>query len=129
MNTKDGIVHRRVTIGFVVQTYRTIPEGEEDGFTFCEDQVFVAGEESWEDESGDAIEDIKLSKDEECPCLMVQPKTIPEQKDAEFEQWFTEYKSGDGVQRHYRSVIENNPDYDLNFKQWCRTYYDECVDI
>ena len=55
---------------------------------------------------------------------MEQPKT-----ETTFKDWYEDNKHNDSLQQIYRCVIENNPDYELCFKDWCKKYYRECVDI
>lgn len=166
--TKDGIIQKKVIVGFVIQNYRTLP----NGIMFCESQDFIGDETTWEDEFGDEIYDVPVDAAIECPMLMVQPKPIPLNPvkdayengecpdcgedipddvvngqgcercehvfclprpcgylDAEFEEWFKIDCRKDGLLRTFRGVLEKNPHYDLTYKQWCRKYYDNCVDI
>ena len=74
--TKDGITVVKTTIGFVTQTFRILPADDvnEVGKMFCESQEFIASDEStWEDEFGDAIEDIDTD-DASHPLEMAQPE-------------------------------------------------------
>ena len=49
--------------------------------------------------------------------------------DTAFDIWYQENKHNDSIQRIYRGIIEQNPDYPLMFTDWCKTkYYPECVD-
>lgn len=48
---------------------------------------------------------------------------------SDFEQWFKNNKNSDGLQRHYKDVLEQNPNYELCFKDWAKKYYKNCVDV
>jgi len=59
---------KKITIGYVVQDYKTYP----NGIHICVNQEFIAGEVSYEtSEHGDSIE-IDTSKEVYCPFEMVQ---------------------------------------------------------
>ena len=55
---------------------------------------------------------------------MVQPNI-----EEAFEDWYAENKHSDSLQRLFHELIKNNPDYELCFKDWCKKYYKECVDV
>jgi hypothetical protein len=64
----------KVTIGFVIQNYKTLPNGTH----VCIGQEFVAGEESYEStEYGDKLDDVDTSKEVDCSFNMVQPMHMP----------------------------------------------------
>ncbi len=53
-----------------------------------------------------------------------------EKVNKKFQCWYQDNKHNDSVQRIYRGIIEENPDYSLTFMNWCKKkYYPECVDI
>ena len=71
-NTEDGIIVKKVVMGFVVKTYRMLPEPI--GTITCESQEFIAsGDVTWKDEFGDEIEEIFGDQVKDCHMLMVQP--------------------------------------------------------
>ena len=64
--------HKKITVGFVVQTYTTLPNGT----MICTDQEFIAGDQvDYENKDGDAIT-IDTTKEEYCPFEMKRPKQI-----------------------------------------------------
>lgn len=64
---------KKVTIGYVVQDYKTLPNGT----YICVSQKFIAGEVSYEtSEYGDRI-GIDTSKEVYCPFEMTQPMHVP----------------------------------------------------
>ena len=111
--------YKKITIGFVIQEF-----SQQDDKFICIEQSFEAGEQvDRENKDGDPV-DIDIEQEVYQAFDMKQPN--PE---TAFEKWYEEYKQNDGVQRHFRSVVELNPDYPLCFKDWCKKYYTECVDI
>ena len=111
--------YRKITVGFVSQKYIR----QDDKFV-CIEQDFIAGDQvDREDENGDTVE-IDVSEEVYQPFDMNHPKP-----NSDFEKWYENSKDNDGVQRHFRSVVEINPNYPLCFKEWAKTYYKECVDI
>ena len=90
----------------------------------CIEQDFVAGDQvDREDENGDPVEiDISEEVYQEFDMEEVKANTA-------FENWFKNSKDTDALQRHYKNVLEQNPNYPLCFKEWAKTYYKECVDI
>lgn len=70
--------HQKVTIGYVTQTYITLPNGT----LVCKDQEFIAGDPvDYVDMDGEPIE-VDVTKEVYCPLDMKQPKQIPDDKDA-----------------------------------------------
>jgi len=66
--------HNKITTGFVVQTYTTLP----DGTMVCTGQGFIAGDPvDYEDTDGNPIE-VDTSKEVYCPFEMKEPKQIPD---------------------------------------------------
>ena len=60
--------HKKITVGFVVQTYST-----KDGTHVCTGQEFVAGDQvDYEDENGEPIE-VDVTKENYQPFNMEQP--------------------------------------------------------
>lgn len=111
--------YSKTTVGFVTQQYML----NKDGKYICIEQFFTAGDEvSRENQDGDPV-DIDTSKEEYHPFDMEQPESDT------FEDWYQDNKNNDSIQRIYRGVIEDNPDYPLTFQEWAKKFYDECVDI
>ena len=111
--------YQKVTIGFVVQHYKLNKEGK----YACSWQSFEAGEQvTREDDNGELLK-IDTSKEVEQVMDMEQPDSQT------FDEWYQDNKKNDSVQRYYRGVVENDPDYPFCFKDWCRKYYKECVDM
>jgi predicted RNA-binding Zn-ribbon protein involved in translation (DUF1610 family) len=70
--------HNKITYGYVVQRYITLP----DGTMICQDQEFIAGDPvEYENMDSGAIE-VDVDKEVYCPFEMKQPKQIPDEKDA-----------------------------------------------
>jgi predicted RNA-binding Zn-ribbon protein involved in translation (DUF1610 family) len=66
--------HKKITNGFVVQTYMTLP----DGTLVCVDQEFIAGDPvDYENMEGDPVE-VDVDKEVYCPFEMKRPKQIPD---------------------------------------------------
>ena len=111
--------YRKITIGFVTQIFT-----HQDNKFVCIEQFFSAGDQvDREDNNGNPVE-IKIEQEVYQPFDMKQPKV-----ETTFEKWYEESKHNDRVQSYYRGVIEQNPDYPLCFKNWCKKYFQECVDI
>ena len=111
--------YNKITTGFANQSF----EQQDDKF-ICVEQSFTASDEvSRENEYGEPV-GIDVKQEVYEPFEMKEPKI-----ETAFEKWFKKNKNNDGVQRHYRGVIEQNPDYELCFKDWCKKYFKECVDI
>ena len=111
--------YKKITVGFVIQEFI-----QQDDKFVCIEQSFEDGDEvDREDEYGDSV-DIDIEQEVYQAFDMKQPNPI-----SGFEKWYEEYKQNDGVQRHFRSVVELNPDCPLCFKDWCKQYYKECVDV
>jgi predicted RNA-binding Zn-ribbon protein involved in translation (DUF1610 family) len=74
-------VHKKITVGFVIQDYITLPNGT----LVCQNQEFIAGDQvDYENEMGEKIE-VDVSKEVYCPFEMKAPKQIPtEDKEAKF---------------------------------------------
>lgn len=66
MSDKKPTVTKKITIGFVIQTYWD---------NKCVDQEFVAGEVSYEDANGEPV-DGPIENEEYCPFQMRQPEEI-----------------------------------------------------
>lgn len=111
--------YNKITTGFVTQEFT-----QQDGKYICVEQSFTAGDQSdREDDNGEPVEiDIKQEVYEPFDMKQPNPETA-------FEKWFKKNKNNDEVQKYYRKVIEQNPDYELCFKDWCKKYFQECVDI
>lgn len=45
----------------------------------------------------------------------------------DFDEWFIQNKHNDSVQRLYKGIIEQNPDYTLTFREWAKTFYEKNV--
>jgi predicted RNA-binding Zn-ribbon protein involved in translation (DUF1610 family) len=72
--------HAKITDGYVIQTYITLPNGT----LVCQGQEFIAGEVHYEDDEGQFVE-VDVSKEVYCPFEMKDPKQIPsEDKEAKF---------------------------------------------
>ena len=71
--------HKKITNGFVIQTYITLPNGT----LVCQEQEFIAGDVDYENEQGETIS-IDTSKEQYCHFIMVQPKPIPQIKSLKF---------------------------------------------
>lgn len=70
--------HNKITTGFVVQTYITLPNGT----MVCQHQRFIAGDPvEYEDLDKNPIE-VDTDKEVYCPFEMKRPKQIPDEKDA-----------------------------------------------
>lgn len=70
--------HNKITTGFVIQTYYTLPNGT----LVCVDQEFIAGDPvDYENMEGEPVE-VNVDKEVYCPMDMKQPKQIPDPKDA-----------------------------------------------
>ena len=111
--------YRKITVGFVIQEF-----AQQDDKFVCIKQTFIAGDQvSREDEDGYPVQ-IDVSEEVYQELNMEQPNS-----NSAFEKWYENSKDTDGLQRHYKNVIEQNPDYKLCFKEWAKTYYKECVDV
>lgn len=111
--------YSKITVGFVTQQYMLNREGK----YICIEQFYTAGDGvSREDQDGDPVQ-IDINKEVYQTLDMEQPK------ETSFEQWYQENKHNDSVQSLYKGVVENDPDYSLCFKEWCKQYYSECVDV
>jgi len=74
--------HNKITVGFVIQNYITLPNGS----MICQNQDFVAGDQvDYEDNEGNPVE-IDTTKEVYCPFEMKAPKQIP---DPDIEAKFT----------------------------------------
>lgn len=110
--------YSKTTVGFVTQQYIL-----KDNEYICIEQHFVAGDQvDRESPDGDVV---NIDTDME----VYQSFDMEQPKDTAFEDWYQENKNNDSIQRLYRGVIEDNPDYPLTFMNWCKKFYDECVDI
>lgn len=70
-------LHKKITTGFVVQTYLTLPNGS----IICQDQEFIAGDPvDYENLDGEHTT-VNPNNEVYCPFEMKQPKRIPD-KDA-----------------------------------------------
>ncbi len=69
--------HNKITNGFVIQTFMTLPNGN----LVCVDQEFKAGDVDYENMDGEAIT-VDTDKEVYCPFEMKQPKQIPDPEDA-----------------------------------------------
>jgi predicted RNA-binding Zn-ribbon protein involved in translation (DUF1610 family) len=70
--------HNKITTGFVIQVYATLPNGS----LVCIGQTFHAGDPvEYEDFDGTPVE-VDVTKEVYCPLDMKQPKQIPDEKDA-----------------------------------------------
>lgn len=69
-------MHKKITTGFVIQTFVTLPNGTH----VCTGQEFVAGDQvDYEDEVGETlIADMDIDTDKEvyCPYPMIQPTNV-----------------------------------------------------
>lgn len=111
--------YKKITVGFVTQEFT-----QQDDKFVCVEQSFTAGDQTdREDDNGNPVH-IDDSEEVYEPFDMKQPKG-----ETTFEEWYEENKHTDGLQRQYRGVVEQNPDYELCFKDWCKKYYKSCVDI
>ena len=111
--------YSKTTVGFVTQQYMMNREGK----YICIEQSFTAGDQvDRENQDGDPVQ-IDTSKEVYQPMDMEQPESDT------FEDWYQDNKNNDSIQRIYRGVIEDNPDYPLAFKEWAKKFYDECIDI
>ena len=69
-------MHKKITTGFVIQDYKTLPNGT----LVCVKQDFIAGDQvDYEDKMGEPVE-IDTSKEVYCPFEMKAPKQIPDEK-------------------------------------------------
>lgn len=65
---------KKITIGYVIQNYKTMP----DGTHICKGQEFVAGEVTYEStEYGDSLDEVDTTKEVYCPFDMTQPMHVP----------------------------------------------------
>ena len=65
---------RKITIGYVIQDYETLPNGTH----VCTEQEFIAGEVSYENPTyGDDIDTVDTDKEVYCNFNMEQPKHLP----------------------------------------------------
>jgi len=69
--------HLKITDGFTVQTYITLPNGT----MVCKAQEFHAGDVNYEDGEGREIT-VNTDKEVYCPMEMKQPKQIPDEDNA-----------------------------------------------
>jgi hypothetical protein len=111
--------YKKITVGFVIQEFT-----KQDNKFVCIEQSFIAGDQvDRENDDGDSVE-IDIMQ-EVCQAFdMKQPNP-----NSEFEKWYEEYKDKDGLQRHYKDVLEQNSDYKLSFKEWAKIYFKHCVDV
>ena len=74
LNLPKMKTHKKITTGFVIQDYITLPNGT----LVCQNQSFVAGEQvDYENEVGEPIE-VDTTKEVYCPFGMESPKQIPD---------------------------------------------------
>ena len=69
--------HLKITNGYVVQEYITLPNGT----MVCQQQSFIAGEAEYSDMADQILvpgDDIDVDKEVYCPFNMQQPKQIPD---------------------------------------------------
>jgi DNA-directed RNA polymerase subunit RPC12/RpoP len=74
-NMKKTLTHfNKITVGYVIQNYVTLPNGT----TVCQGQEFKAGEVTYENDMGNEVLCmIDTSKEVYCPFEMVHPKEVP----------------------------------------------------
>ena len=119
VDTTQIQAYQKVTIGFVVQNYMMNKQGK----YICIEQSFEAGEQvTREDNNGDHLE-IDTTKEVYQPMEMLQPR------ESDFEQWYAKNKNNDNLIYDFKDTIMKNPDYPLCFRDWCRLYYKEHVEI
>jgi len=73
--------YKKITVGFVVQTYITLPNGT----SVCQNQEFIAGDQvdyTNLDGAPVGVGEIDVTKEVYCPFEMKAPKQIPDEKDA-----------------------------------------------
>lgn len=121
----------KVTAGFVVQQYKTLPNGTQ----VCIGQGFVAGSVQYDSqEYGDILDADDFGDEVDCPFLMVQPKPIPTAETdvpEGFENWYQTILDSPealkNIERIYQNVLDNNTGYPLDLKTWAVKYYKHCT--
>ena len=117
--TKEIQAYSKTTVGFVTQQYILNKEGN----YVCIEQFFTAGDiVERNNDDGDIVQ-IDTTKEVYQEFDMEQPKT-----ETTFEEWYEENKHNTSVQRHFRGVVDEDPDYPLCFKDWCKKYFYSCID-
>ena len=66
---------------------------------------------------------IDISKEVSQVMDMEQPK------ESDFEQWYEKNKHNENLLYDFKDVVMKNPDYPLCFKEWCKLYFKEHVDV
>ena len=69
--------HNKITVGFVIQKYVTLPNGT----LVCVDQELKAGDSYYEDMEGNTLivgDDIDVDKEVYCPMDLKRPKQLPD---------------------------------------------------
>ena len=117
--TKEIQAYSKTTVGFATQQYIL----NKDNQYICIEQFFTAGDiVERNNDDGDII-DIDTTKEVYQEFDMEQPKT-----ETTFEEWYEENKHNTSVQRYFRGVVDEDPDYPLCFKDWAKKYFYSCVD-
>ena len=111
---KEVQCYQKITLGSVVQEYMLNKEGK----YICIEQYFESVNELCRERDGQAV-NVDTAKEVSQGFDMVQPVLVQD-----FDEWFEENKNSTLLQERFLSCLQDDPDIDLCFRDWAKTYYE-----